>query len=146
MKDNPAKLVKAGHLSHEKKNTGTNSDNASTATAPPTKAAAKKGTKFAVVEEESEDKELPTFKDYLRREGMIFINVQNDTSGFTGDTIVEYGVGYVEIDDVSTPPPTSDDADKWKVQGRGGPKPDNRKQVVKTVPSKKLVSFYQGSM
>ena len=62
-------------------------------------------------------------------------------SGFTGNTVVEYGVGCVEIDDVSTPFPTSDDADKWKVQGRGGSKPDNRKQVFKTVPSKKLVSF-----
>ena len=40
-----------------------------------------------------------------------------------------------------SPPPTSDDAEKWKVQGRGGSKPDNRKQVIKTVPSKKLVSF-----
>ena len=36
---------------------------------------------------------------------MISINVQNDTLGFTGDTVVEYGVRYAEIDDVSTPPP-----------------------------------------
>ena len=39
---------------------------------------------------------------------MISINVQNDTLGFTGDTVAEYGVGCVEIDDMSTPPPPSD--------------------------------------
>ena len=38
---------------------------------------------------------------------MISINVQNDTLGFTGDTVVEYGVGCADIDDVLTPPPTS---------------------------------------
>ena len=54
---------------------------------------------------------------------------------------MEYGVGCVEIDDVSTPPPTSDDADKQKVQGRGGSKPDNIMQFVKTVSSKNLVLF-----
>ena len=64
----------------------------------------KKGTTFAVVEEENKDDNLPTFEDYLRREGMISINVQNDTLGFTGDTVAEYGVGCAEIDDVSTPP------------------------------------------
>ena len=54
---------------------------------------------------------------------------------------MEYGVGCVKIDDVLTLPPTSNDAEKWKVQGCGGSNPDNRKQVAKTVPSKKLVSF-----
>ena len=72
---------------------------------------------------------------------MISINFQNDASGFTGDTVVEYGVGCVEIDDMSTPPPTIDDAEKWKVQGRGGSKPDNIMQFVKTVSSKNLVLF-----
>ena len=38
---------------------------------------------------------------------MISINVQNDTLGFTGNTVAEYGVGCAEIDDVSTPPPPS---------------------------------------
>ena len=66
MKDKTAKLVKSGHLSSEKKNTGTDSDDASTATAPPKQMAAKKGTPFAVVEEESKDKDLQTFEDYLR--------------------------------------------------------------------------------
>ena len=32
---------------------------------------------------------------------MISINVQNDTLGFTGNTVAEYGVGCAEIDDVS---------------------------------------------
>ena len=75
MKDKTAKLVKAGNFSPEKKNTNTDSDDASTATAPPKKAATKKGTMFAVFEEESKDEDLPTFEDYLRREGMISINV-----------------------------------------------------------------------
>ena len=56
---------------------------------------------------------------------MISINVQNDTLGLTGDGVAEYGVGCVEINYVSTPPLTSDDADKWKVQGRRGSKLDN---------------------
>ena len=47
----------------------------------------KKGTKFAVIEEEKKDEDLPTFEDYLRREGMISINVQNYTLGFTGNTV-----------------------------------------------------------
>ena len=64
----------------------------------------KKGTTFAVVEEENKDDDLPTFEDYLQRKGMISINVQNDTLGFTGNTVAEYGVGCAEIDDVSTPP------------------------------------------
>ena len=72
---------------------------------------------------------------------MIAINIQNDTLGFTGDTILEYGVGCVKIDDVTTPTPTSDEADKWRVQGCRGSNPDNRKQVAKTVPSNNLVSF-----
>ena len=71
----------------------------------------KKGTTFTFVKEESEKEDLPTFEDYLQREGMISINVQNDILGFTG------------------------------VQGCGGSKSNNRKQVVKTVPSKNLVSF-----
>ena len=92
VKDKTAKLVKAGHFLPEKKNTGKDSDDASTAT-------------FAVIEEENKDDDLPTFEDYLRREGMISTNVQNDTLGFTGDTVAEYGVGCADIDDVSTPPP-----------------------------------------
>ena len=76
-----------GYFSPEKKNTGKDSDGASMATAPPKKMADKKGTTFAVVEEENKDEDLPTFEEYLRREGMISINVQNDTSGFTGNTI-----------------------------------------------------------
>ena len=107
MKDKTAKLVKAGHFSPEKNNTGTDSSNASTATAPPKKIAEKKGTTFAVVEEEGKNEDLPTLEDYLRREGMISINVQNDTLGFTGNTLAEYGVGCADIDDESTPPPTS---------------------------------------
>ena len=91
--------------------------------------AAKKGTTFSVVEEESKDEYLPTYEDYLQREGMISINVQNDTLGFTGDTVAEYGVGCAEIDDVLTPPPISSDAGKWKVQGRRGSKPNNRNLV-----------------
>ena len=67
----------------------------------------KKRTKFAVVGEESKDEDLPTFEDYLQREGMISINVQNDTLGFTSNTVAEYGVGCADIDDVSTPPPPS---------------------------------------
>ena len=43
------KLLKAGHFSPEKKNTGKESNDASTATAPPKKMANKKGMKFAVV-------------------------------------------------------------------------------------------------
>ena len=117
VKDETAKLVRAGHVM--------DSDNASTATAPLKKAVKKKGMTFAVVEEESENKDLPTFEDYLRREGMISINVQNDTLGLTGDGVAEYGVGCVEINFVSTPPLPSDDADKWKVQGRSGSKLDN---------------------
>ena len=35
---------------------------------------------------------------------MISINVQNDTLGFTGDTVAEYGVGCAEIFEVSKPP------------------------------------------
>ena len=115
VKDKTAKIVKAGHFSPEKKNTDTDSDDTSTATAPPKKTVAKKGTMFAVVEEECKEEDLPTFEDYLRREGMISINVQNDTLGFMGDTVAEYGVGCVEIDDVLTPSPTSNDADTWKV-------------------------------
>ena len=111
MKDKTANLVKAGHFSPKKKNMGKDSDDASTVTSPPTNMADKKGTTFTIVEEESKDEDLPTFEDYLQREGMISINVKNDISGFTG------------------------------VQGRGGSNPDNRKQVVKTVPPKKLVSF-----
>ena len=38
---------------------------------------------------------------------MISINVLNDTLGFTGDTVAEYGVGCADIDDLSTPPPPS---------------------------------------
>ena len=95
-----SKLVKAGHFSPEKKNTGKDSDDASTVTAPPQNMADKKGKTFAVVEEENKDEDLPTFEDYLRREGMISINVQNDTLGFTGDTVAEYGVRCAEIDDV----------------------------------------------
>ena len=91
--------------------------------------AKKKGTTFAVVEEESKDEDLTTFEDYLRREGMISTNVQNDTLGFTGDTVAEYGVGCAEIDDVSTPPPTRNDMENWKVQGRRGSKPNNRMLV-----------------
>ena len=79
VKDKTAKLVKAGHFSPEKKNTGTDSNDASTASAPPKKMAEKKETTFAIVEEESKYKDLPTFEDYLRREDMISINVQNDT-------------------------------------------------------------------
>ena len=60
----------------------------------------KKGTTFAVVEEEDKDDDLSTIEDYLRREGMISINVQNYTLGFTGDTVAEYGVGCAEVDDV----------------------------------------------
>ena len=67
----------------------------------------KKGTTFAIVEEENKDDDPPMFEDYFRREVMISINVQNDTLGFTGDTVAEYGVGCAEIDDVSTPPPPS---------------------------------------
>ena len=63
MKDKTAKLVKAGYFSREKKNTDTDSDDASTATELPKKAATKKGTTFTVVEEESEDEDLPTFED-----------------------------------------------------------------------------------
>ena len=107
VKDKTAKLVKAGHFSPEKKNTGKDSDDASTATAPPKKMTNKKGTMFAVVEEENKDDALPTFEDYLRREDMISVNVQNYTLGFTGDTVAEYGVGCAEIDDVSTPPLSS---------------------------------------
>ena len=81
VKDKTAKLVKAGHFSPEKKNTGKVSDDASTATAPPKNMADKKGTTFAVVEEENKDEDLPTFDGYLQREGMISINVQNDTLG-----------------------------------------------------------------
>ena len=66
-----------------------------------------KGTTFAVVEEENRDDNLPTFEDYLHREDMISINVQNDILGFTGDTVAEYRVGCAEIDDVSTPPSPS---------------------------------------
>ena len=68
---------------------------------PQKKKADKKGTTFAVIEEENKDDDLPTFEDYLRREGMISINVQNDALGFTGDTVAEYGVGCAEIDEVS---------------------------------------------
>ena len=70
---------------------------------------------------------------------MISINVQNDTLGFMGDTVAEYGVGCVDIYDVSTPPPTSKDADKWKVQGRRSSKPNNRNLVSfkATVPPPK---------
>ena len=107
VKDKTAKLVKAGHFSPEKKNTVKDSDDASTLTAPPKNMADKKGTTFAVVEVENKDDDLPTFEDYLRREGMIYINVQNDTLGFTGDTIAEYRVGCADIDDLSTPPPPS---------------------------------------
>ena len=96
VKDKTAKLVKAGRFSLEKKNMVKDSDDASTATAPPQKMADKKGTTFAVVEEENKDDDLPTFEDYLRREGMISINVQNDTLVFTGVTVVEYGVGCAE--------------------------------------------------
>ena len=53
VKDKTANLVKAGHFSPEKKNTDTDGDDASTATAPPKNTAAKKGITFAVVEEES---------------------------------------------------------------------------------------------
>ena len=52
VKDKTEKLVKAGHFSPEKKNTGKDSDDASTATAPPKHMADKKETTFAVVEEE----------------------------------------------------------------------------------------------
>ena len=96
--------MKAGHFSLEKKNTGKDSDDASTETAPPKNMADKKGATFAVVEEDNKDDDLPTFEDYLRREGMIYINVQNNTLCFTGDTVAEYRVGCAEIDDVSTPP------------------------------------------
>ena len=64
----------------------------------------KKGTTFAVIEEENKDNDLPTFEDYLRKEGMISINVQNDTLGFTGETVAEYGVVCAEMNEVSTPP------------------------------------------
>ena len=67
----------------------------------------KKGTTFAIVEEEKKDDDLPTFEDYLQREGMISMNVQNETLGLTGDTVAEYRVRCAEIDDVSTPPPPS---------------------------------------
>ena len=94
VKDKTEKLVKAGHFSPEKKNMGKDSDDASTATDPPKNMAEKKGTTFAIVEEENKDDDLLTFEDYLRREGMISINVQNDTLVFTGDTVAEYGVGW----------------------------------------------------
>ena len=96
--------MKAGQFSPEENNRGKDSDDASIATAPPKKMANKKGTTFAVIEEENKDDDLPTFEDYLRREGMISINVQNDTLGFTSNTVAEYGVGCAEIDEVSTPP------------------------------------------
>ena len=67
VKDKTTKLVKAGHFLPEKNNTDMDNDNASTETAPPKKAAAKKGATFADVKEESEDKDLPTFEGYLRR-------------------------------------------------------------------------------
>ena len=82
---------------------GRDSNDASTATAPPKKMVDKKGTTFAVIEEENKDDDLPTFEDYLWREGMISINVQNDTLAFTGDTVAEYRVGCADIDEVSTP-------------------------------------------
>ena len=53
--------MKAGNLSPEKKNTGKDRDDASTETAPPKKIADKKGTTFAVIEEENKDDDLPTF-------------------------------------------------------------------------------------
>ena len=56
-KDKTAKLVKAGHFSPEKKNMGKDSDDASTATAPPKNMADKKGTTFAVIEDDN----FPTF-------------------------------------------------------------------------------------
>ena len=79
VKDKTAKLVKAGHFLPEKKNMDKDSDETSTSTAPPQNMADKKGTTFAVVEEENKDDDLTTIEDYLRREGMISINVQNDT-------------------------------------------------------------------
>ena len=107
VKDKTSNLVKTGHFSPEKNNMGKDSDDTSTATSPPKKMANKKGTTFAVVEEENKDEDLPMFEDYLWRDGMISINVQNYTLGFTGDTVAEYGVGCAEIYDVSTPPPPS---------------------------------------
>ena len=51
VKDKTAKLVKAGHFLPEKKNTGKDSDDASTAIAPPKNMSDKKGTTFSVIEE-----------------------------------------------------------------------------------------------
>ena len=69
MKDKTAKLVKSGHFSPEKKNTDMDSNDISTATAPPQNMSTKKRITFAVVEEESKDKDLLTFEYYLRRGG-----------------------------------------------------------------------------
>ena len=60
---------------------------------------------------------------------MIYINVQNDTLGFTGDTRAKYGFGCAKNDDMLTPPPTSNEAGKLKVQGCIGSKTNNRKLV-----------------
>ena len=80
---------------------------------------------------------LPSYAQIIKANGFVNIIVHGDANkeesrSFDRDAVSEFGIGCLQIDDVSLPGTTSHnqgatsaDAGQWVVQGRGGTNPIN---------------------
>ena len=140
------KTIKAVRVAHFAKKDDDDSTISTKATASTSKRSApKKGAAIAKVaeeddeeeEEEEDDLPLPTYEEYLCENGVISLYVGKTDRISEGDCVSEFGIGCVQVSDVAKATTTRGalfaDAGEWKVQGRGGSRPNKSSRVAETL-------------
>ena len=112
VREQTIKAVKAGHFRRKQDDDRTISTKATVSTSR--KNTPKKGAVFAEVENDDDDDQdeeeglpLPSYKEYLRENRIISLNVGETNRVFEEDCVSEFGIGCVQVNDTIRPATTN---------------------------------------